>query len=232
MATRQGTGRTALTREALADATLRLLEREGPGGLSMRKVAAEVGVQAASLYWHVQNKEELLDLASDALWDGLEPGPPGEPAAPGGGWREEVAEASRRLRAHLLAHHSAVRVLAGHFAPGPRALAPMERLLAVLRGAGFGGPDAAHAAYLLSTWVQGFVIHEAVPMSAAEERGATPEEAAAEARERLAALPADRYPHLVELAAEISGPGMDSRFEFGLARLLDGLEQLRGRAGD
>ncbi|MEV5505357.1 TetR/AcrR family transcriptional regulator [Streptomyces orinoci] len=231
MATRQKTGRPTLTREDLADATLRLLEREGPGGLSMRKVAAEVGVQAASLYWHVQNKEELLDLASDALWEGLEPEPPGAVAA-GDDWRATVAEASRRLRAHLLAHHSAVRVLAGRFAPGPRALAPMERLLATLRGAGFSGPDAANAAYTLSTWVQGFVIHEAVPMSAAEERGATPEQASEEARQRLAALPADRYPHLVELAGEISGPGMDTRFEFGLARLLDGLERLRGTGGD
>jgi TetR/AcrR family tetracycline transcriptional repressor len=70
-------------------------------------------------------------------------------------------------------------------------------------------------------------VHESVPMSAAEERGATPEEALAEARQRLAALPADRYPNVRELAEEIAGPSMDSRFEFGLARLLDGLEALR-----
>jgi TetR/AcrR family tetracycline transcriptional repressor len=63
-------------------------------------------------------------------------------------------------------------------------------------------------------------------MSAAEERGATPEEAVAEARVQLSQLPADRYPNVRELAGYIAGPGMDERFAFGLARLLDGLEVL------
>ncbi|MGI5341545.1 TetR/AcrR family transcriptional regulator C-terminal domain-containing protein [Streptomyces sp. CA-181903] len=70
-------------------------------------------------------------------------------------------------------------------------------------------------------------LHEAVPMSAVEERGASPAEAVEEARERLAALSAERYPHLVALAGELTGPDMDSRFEFGLALLLDGLGVLR-----
>ncbi len=142
-------------------------------------------------------------------------------------WREGVARTARGLRAHLLARPNAVRVLAGRFSPGPRALVRMEALIDILRRAGFGGADAVNAAYLLSTWVHGFVVHESVPMSALEERGASPEEAVAEARQRLAALPADRYPNVSELAEEIAGPSMDSRFEFGLARLLDGLEPLR-----
>ncbi|MCQ4040826.1 TetR/AcrR family transcriptional regulator [Streptantibioticus rubrisoli] len=225
MASAQRAERTGLTRDDLADAALRLLERDGPKGLSMRKVAAEVGVQAASLYWHVQNKEELLDLASDALWADIDIRT--LTATPPAHWRDGVAEMARRLRTHLLARPNAVRVLAGRFSPGPRALAGMEALIDILRRAGFGGTDAVNAAYLVSTWVQGFVVHESVPMSAAEEPGATPGEALAEARRRLAALPAERYPNVRELAEEIAGPSMDSRFEFGLARLLDGLEPLR-----
>nr|WP_031072787.1 TetR family transcriptional regulator [Streptomyces sp. NRRL WC-3742] len=57
----------ALTRDALAQAALRVLERGGLTGRSMRKIAAEVGVKAASPYWHVRNKEELLDLLNDAV---------------------------------------------------------------------------------------------------------------------------------------------------------------------
>ncbi|MGK5640239.1 TetR/AcrR family transcriptional regulator [Streptomyces sp. URMC 126] len=226
MAGRRTAGNTSLTREDLADAALRLLEREGPKGLTMRKVAAEVGVQAASLYWHVQNKEELLDLAADALWEGYVPLPPDRVPAPGD-WRDCVATAARRLRAHLLAHASAVRVLAGRFAPGARALGPLEETFGMLRRLGFGPADTALGAYTVMIWVQGFVLHEAVPMSAAEERGATPAEAVAETRRRLAELPAERYPHLVALAGELTGPDMDSRFEFGLDRLLDGLGALR-----
>lgn len=222
-----GGARAGITREDLADAVLRVLERDGPKGLSMRKVAAEVGVRAASLYWHVQNKEELLDLAFDALWEGLDLDRlSGWSAA---NWRDDVAELARQLRASLLARHNAVRVLAGRFSLGPRSLGGMEALLAALRRAGFNGPDAAKVSYLLTTWVQGFVLHESVPMSAAEELGATPEQAAEQARRQMAELPADRYPNVAELAGEIVGLDMDSRFEFGLGLLLDGLQQLRER---
>ena len=90
-----GGARAGITREDLADAVLRVLERDGPKGLSMRKVAAEVGVRAASLYWHVQNKEELLDLAFDALWEGLDLDRlSGWSAA---NWRDDVAELARQF---------------------------------------------------------------------------------------------------------------------------------------
>ena len=60
----------AITRDALAAAGLAVLRREGLDALSMRKVAAELGVRAASLYYHVQDKEQLLDLLADSLtWD-------------------------------------------------------------------------------------------------------------------------------------------------------------------
>lgn len=70
-----------LTREAIAQAALRVLEREGIDGLSMRKVGAELGVKAASLYWHVRNKEQLLDLLTDALMADAEPRPARAPGA-------------------------------------------------------------------------------------------------------------------------------------------------------
>jgi len=60
----------AITREALTEAGPAVLRREGLDALSMRKVAAELGVRAASLYYHVQDKEQLLDLLADGLtWD-------------------------------------------------------------------------------------------------------------------------------------------------------------------
>ncbi|MEU6175730.1 TetR/AcrR family transcriptional regulator [Streptantibioticus parmotrematis] len=237
MGTRHKTAHAGVTREDLADAALRLLERDGTKGLSMRKVAAEVGVQAASLYWHVRDKEELLDLACDALWADFDAPPPhttdpAGPHSPGGtdDWRPQVAVLARRLRAHLLSRSNAARVLVGRFAPGPRWLDRMESLIATLRTAGFDGRDAADATYLLGTWVQGFVLHESVPMSAAEQRGASPAEATALARRELEELPVERYPNVVALAGDIAGPDMDTRFEFGLARLLDGLEPLRATA--
>jgi AcrR family transcriptional regulator len=63
---REEAQRRPLTRDAIVEAALVVLEREGMNGLSMRKVAEELGTGAASLYWHVRDKEELLSLRRDA----------------------------------------------------------------------------------------------------------------------------------------------------------------------
>ncbi|KDN85895.1 TetR/AcrR family transcriptional regulator [Kitasatospora cheerisanensis] len=215
----------AVTRQSLAAAALRVLERDGLAGLSMRKVAAEVGVRAASLYWHVRNKEELLDLLNDALIADAEI-PPRE-----GSWREQFLEYGRRHRALLLARRDAAKVVAGRLAPGPHTLAVLEDQLDRLRAAGFGDADAAMASYLLSAYVQGFVLQEQSPLSAAEAAGASRGEAARAAGETFRTLPGDTYPNLVALADDLTDPDMNTRFEFGLQRLADGLAALLPQGG-
>jgi len=210
----------ALTRQALTAAALLVLERDGLAGLSMRKVAAEVGVKAASLYWHVRNKEELLDLLSDALVADAEL-PPRE-----GTWREQLLEFGRRHRALLLSRRDAAKVVAGRLAPGPNILAVLEDQLDRLREAGFSDADAAMASYLLSAYVQGFVLQEQSPMSAAEAAGACRGEVARAAGDAFRTLPAETFPNLVALAGALTEPGMEARFEFGLQRLADGLAVL------
>ncbi|MEV4555819.1 TetR/AcrR family transcriptional regulator [Kitasatospora sp. NPDC049285] len=210
----------ALTRDALARAALRVLERDGLAGLSMRKVAAEVGVKAASLYWHVRNKEELLDLLNDAIVADAE-APPRE-----GDWRAQYLEYGRRYRRLLLDKRDAAKVVAGRLAPGPHTLRLLEDQLDRLRAAGFRDADAAMASYLLSAYVQGFVLQEQSPLSAAEAAGASRGEAARAAGQGLRALPPDAFPNLVALAEDLTDPDMDTRFEFGLHRIADGLAAL------
>ncbi|RKE18789.1 TetR/AcrR family transcriptional regulator [Streptomyces sp. TLI_171] len=210
----------ALTRPALAAAALRVLERDGLAGLSMRKVAAEVGVKAASLYWHVRNKEELLDLLNDALVADAEL-PPRE-----GDWRAQYLEYGRRYRELLLARRDAAKIAAGRLTTGPHILAILEDQLDRLRSAGFSDPDAAMAAYLLSAYVQGFVLQEQSPLSATEAAGATRGEAARAAGDTFRALPPASYPNLVALAEDLTDPDMATRFDFGLHRIADGLATL------
>ncbi|MFG3054072.1 TetR/AcrR family transcriptional regulator [Kitasatospora sp. NPDC048239] len=216
----QGQTQPTLTREALAAAALRVLERDGLAGLSMRKVAAEVGVKAASLYWHVRNKEELLDLLNDEIMaHAVEP--PRE-----GDWRSQFLEYSRRYRRLLLDRRDAAKVVAGRLAPGPHLLRLMEEQLDRLREAGFSDADAAMTTYLLGAYVQGFVLQEQSPISAEETSGTSRGEIAAAAGERFRALPPEAFPNLVALAGDLTEPAMDARFDFGLERILDGLAGL------
>ncbi|MFB6485073.1 TetR/AcrR family transcriptional regulator [Streptomyces virginiae] len=215
-----GSSQPGLTRQALAQAALRVLEREGINGLSMRKVATELGVKAASLYWHVRNKEELLDLLTDELMADAE-APPRE-----GDWREQLREYCVRYRRHLLGKRDAAKVVAGRLAPGPHLLRLMEDQLGRLREAGFSDADAAMISYLLGAFVQGFVLQEQGPVSASEAMGASRREAATAAGEQLRRLPQDSFPSLVALADDLTDPSMEDRFSFGLERLLDGLSTL------
>ncbi|MEV7600721.1 TetR/AcrR family transcriptional regulator C-terminal domain-containing protein [Kitasatospora sp. NPDC089797] len=210
----------ALTREALTQAALRVLERDGLDGLSMRKVAAEVGVKAASLYWHVRNKQELLDLLSDAILALAEPPPRQED------WRAELHEYCFRYRRLLLDNRDAAKVVAGRLAPGPCLLNVMEDQLDRLRAAGFSDADTAMASYLLGAFVQGFVLQEQSPISSAEVLGTSRRDIADAAGDLFRGLPTTQYPNLAELADHLTGPDMDARFEFCVQRVLDGLATL------
>ncbi|MFJ7276483.1 TetR/AcrR family transcriptional regulator C-terminal domain-containing protein [Kitasatospora sp. NPDC098663] len=209
-----------LTRDALTQAALRVLERDGLDGLSMRKVAAEVGVKAASLYWHVRNKQELLDLLTDAVMASAEP-PPRE-----GGWREQFHAYCWRYRRLLLDKRDAAKVVSGRLSPGPHLLGLMEDQLDRLRAAGFSDADAAMATYLLGAFVQGFVLQEQSPISAAEVLGTSRRDIADATGDRFRALPVDTFPNLVALADDLTEPDMDTRFEFCVQRVLDGLATL------
>ena len=86
--------RVPLTREAILAAAERVLERDGFDRLSMRQVADELGTGPASLYWHVRNKDELLQLLFERFNDEIELPPP-DPAH----WQDQVKELGRQIRA-------------------------------------------------------------------------------------------------------------------------------------
>ncbi|MBU4214414.1 MAG: TetR/AcrR family transcriptional regulator C-terminal domain-containing protein, partial [Actinobacteria bacterium] len=150
---RAGKGQPAVTQEALVQAALVVLERDGLDALSMRRVAAELGLQAASLYWHVQHKEELLELMADAALAGL------DLSGLDGDWRAQARDLARRYRTLLKSRRDLPRLLAGRFLVGTNSSRLMEHTLGVFRDAGFSPGGAAAAMYLLSvSYVQGFVV--------------------------------------------------------------------------
>ncbi len=217
---RAGGGREpGITRDALTAAALAVLAREGLDALTMRRVAAELDVQAASLYWHVRNKDELLDLLADAVIADA------DFSAPDGPWREQVRILAHRYRDHLRSHRDAARVVAGRFVIGPNSGRAMEQSLAIFRSAGFSPANAAAALYLVSVvYVQGFALQEAVPMRAVEATGGTPSDAMDVVAAELAALPPAQFPSLVESTGYLVSLNLDDRFAWGLECVLDGLE--------
>ena len=106
--------RRPLTRDAIVEAALTLLDREGLAGLSMRKLAQELDAGAASLYWHVGNKEELLSLLLDRI---VGEGEPPEPDPPN--WQEQVKQMGRDSRRLLLSHRDSAQISLGRIPAGP-----------------------------------------------------------------------------------------------------------------
>jgi AcrR family transcriptional regulator len=217
--------RPAVTPRALVDAGLAVLQRDGLDALSMRSVAAELGVRAPSLYWHVRDKNELLDLLADGLLAAAEL-PPTR-----GDWRTQLRELAWAYREFLHERRDGVRVLAGRFPSGPGMARVMEHQLTMLHRGGFARQDAAYITYAMSTLVLGFVHGEQHPVTAAVATGVVgTRDAVDEIGKVIAELPPDTYPHLAASARELTEPGMDPRFEFLVERFLDGLEALPRKA--
>lgn len=211
MATRQQT-RTGLSREQVAKTALALADADGLEALSMRALADRLGVGTMTLYGYFRNKEELLDAVVDAAMGEGE----GEAPAVEGGWREQLRELVLFARRNLLQHPSLVELRVRRPVLRPEALRFSETALRILRGAGFDVRDATAAFRLLFTYTFGFAALSPAESTAEDRRAALA---------ALAALPPDEYPALTEARDEASqAMGGEEMFEYGLDRILDGLE--------
>ncbi|MFE1765210.1 TetR/AcrR family transcriptional regulator [Streptomyces angustmyceticus] len=212
--------RPSITLEAVTEAALRTLQRDGLDAMSMRRLAEELSIQAPSLYWYVNDKDELLDLLADALLADLRLD---VFVRQDGDWQAELRDMMRAYRQYLLSKRDSGRVLAGRLQLGPHFLHHAEVILGTLLRAGFSDQDTADSLYSLTQYVQGFVLHETSPLSAEVARGANPVEFLGGVRARLEELSAEEYPNVVAVATRLARPDIEARFNFGLDRLLDGL---------
>jgi len=147
--------REPISREAIVKAAIQLLDREGLAALSMRRLGDELGVGAASLYWHVGSKDGLLDLVLDEII-GENQTPEPDPAR----WQEQIKEVARVQRRVSLRHPYVVRISIGRIPMGPNALQYSERVLAILRAGGLPPRLAVQGYLLLIATVNGFTLDE------------------------------------------------------------------------
>jgi TetR/AcrR family transcriptional regulator, tetracycline repressor protein len=203
------TKRRPLDRRRILEAAVRFVDREGLEALSMRKLGAELGVEAMSLYNHVPNKGALLDGMVEILLGKLEVPPEDE------GWEERLREAYRAFRKVALEHPNVFPLLIVRPPDTMDGVWLVEEFLKTLRGAGFDPDTALYAFRALSSYASGYAM--------AEIRGFAMEPAGG----RLGALtlPPDDFPHIHELDAHLGEVDRDAEFEFGLDLILAGLRK-------
>ncbi|NBF00596.1 TetR/AcrR family transcriptional regulator [Nonomuraea sp. KC401] len=199
--------RQTLTLDRIVAEAVALLDEEGVGRLTMRRLAERLDTGSTTLYWHVKTKDDVLDLALDAVFH--EVPLPGREA----GWRAAARDLMSGWRAALLRHPWSATMLDRPLM-GPNALERTEFLYETLAGAGFPAPKTA--AYSLANYVMGSVIMQVTWQQ--RDPGGT----GAFLQER-----ADLYPSLAEHGLDFPGgrTGWDTTFTEGLAFLLDGMEQ-------
>ena len=144
-------GRRPLSRRRILDAAIELVDREGLGALSMRRLGRELGVEAMSLYNHVPNKEALLGGMVEVLIEGLE-----SPTEGSGGWEDRVRGAFRSYLKLARAHPEVFQL----FATRPLGTDEALRIFEILRGAGLDLVPALHAFRALSSYTIGYALAE------------------------------------------------------------------------
>ena len=203
--------------EVIGAAALELLAEGGLDGLTMRKVAAALNVQAPALYWHVKNKQELLDVMARAVFvdavSGVEAPRRGVP------WQDWIAELAGRLRDSMLRHRDGGRLLAGTYVSDDSMWRTMELTLRTLEDAGFAPVDGGRVLPVVLHYTTGFVIEEQA-RTGTDYVGDNPYGHTEQA------VDAGRYPRTAQLVTSLSAADPEAEFAHGLRVILAGIEAL------
>ena len=210
--------RTPVTREAIVDAALTLLAEGGLDCVSFRRIAARLGVSGPTLYWHVENKRQLMDLMADELL--RRTGRAGSRPEPGQPWWEWLRADAQRMFDALVATRDAPRVLAGN-RPSPESFEEIERVLGVLVEAGLTPGEAQQTLFTIGA----YVIGSATEWQAEADRQAgqpLPDPADEKLNALRAKVLADQPLLLAAMRERLQRPH-SATFEFGLDLLIQGL---------
>lgn len=218
---RKARPRPALSREHVLSVALTLVDREGLEALSMRKVAAQLGVEAMSLYRHVTDKEDLQDGLVELVLREIELPPVGTP------WRPAMHARASSMRAVLLRHPGAAVLAESCVTMTPTRLRHADGVIGLMRGGGFSVTQAYRAFLTVDSFVYGFTLQELSWPRPERSKGAAD-------TVPPPVFPADVFPNFAAVIAQVMaevgtkglGEAYDAEFEFGLDLILDGLERL------
>ncbi|RVW06749.1 TetR/AcrR family transcriptional regulator [Rhodococcus spongiicola] len=191
-----------------------LADQIGADQLTIRRLAAHLGVKPMAIYHHVTNKDEILDGMVDLVFGEMKRPPVEQP------WKDAIRVRCQSAREVLRRHPWATPLLDGRSAPGPETIGHHDAVLGCFRRGGFSIRLTAHAYAVVDSYLYGFAIQEAsLPATGGDDMRALAEDMI----EAFAGAP-----HLAELTMQhVLQPGYDFRdeFDFGLELVLGGLER-------
>jgi AcrR family transcriptional regulator len=210
----------ALSVDRVVSAAIAVADAEGLEALSMRRVAEQLGVGTMSLYRHVPAKGELLDLMFDRALGELRPI---DPSA--GDWRARLEHHARETMALYRRHPWALQVSVTRPPLGPNTIGSFDAMLGAVRGIGLNPAEMVAAVTLVGSYARGAA--RSVVESAQAERVTGESDAAWWGARQVfweEFYDAERFPALTEVFESGGYENPIDAFEFGLARVLDGIE--------
>lgn len=209
--------RQPLSRARILATALDFVDERGLAALSMRKLAAELGVEAMSLYNHIANKDDILAGVADLVFEDVE-----IPTHDCGDWTGCTRAVTHAARRALAGHGNVLPIIISGPNRGPAFLQMMDSVVGTLRGAGFDDDMAHHAWHTLVAHVLGFVLQRtATPMLSSIAGPGLPRGGAPAP---LSELPRADFGHIVEIAPYLARCEPVDEFDFGLDVILTGLQ--------
>jgi AcrR family transcriptional regulator len=220
---KRGGARQPLTRDAIVDAAVRILDTEGSDALTIRRLSQELETGPATLYWHITGKEELAELVYDRIMGEVElPEPDPEH------WEEQIKEIARQGYHVMLSHNDAVKLSIGRAPVGPNMLEMIEWMLALFSAAGLPNAVASYFGDLMGRYIDASVLEVASTPTFAGDGDPADSDGGLDMgtmmQQYFGSLSAERFPHIVAQATELTKIDDDERFEMGLDILLRGLQ--------
>lgn len=207
---------TPLDRGRILETALQLLDEVGLKELSMRKIADKLQVKTASLYYHVKDKDELLQLLSDRICTGM------VLTNPSLSWQEQLYQWAEQFRKALLSHRDAVELFNQTIAKSFERLTQIENLYQILVAAGFADPLVPWVASMLKNYVLGFAAEAIRLQDRARDHHDSYEDMSKQYDHLFRMLPEERFPNIVRLASFTTQTNWDDEFHFGLSVLIEG----------
>lgn len=194
-----------LSLEAIVSTAVRLIEAEGESAASMRRIAADLGVAAMSLYNHVPNKAALLEAVAD--WVGAQVVLQDDSDSD---WDTRARALVFAFRDVARTYPHCVQLAMSRASMSPVGLGALEHALGMLKEAGFSERAALRVVRTVISFVIGTIATESLRARAAQ----------AAAESGFEPLPAAQFPHLAALGPTLLEVDADADFEFGLDLLL------------